>query len=234
MSEFSTALALALDLLRHADPTLVDIVLRSLRVSLLALAISGVLGFALAALITVTRFPGRTLLIIGINAAMGLPPVVVGLAVYLLLSRAGPLGDWGLLFSPTAMVIAQVVLVTPLICGLARQTLEDAWREYAELFASLDLGTLRALSTLLVETRHSLLTTLLAGFGRAISEVGAVLIVGGNIAHVTRVMTTTIAMETSRGNLALALALGFILIFIALLVNAGVFFIRELAARQGA
>ena len=232
MSEFSTALAL--DLLRHADPTLVDIVLRSLRVSLLALAISGVLGFALAALITVTRFPGRTLLIIGINAAMGLPPVVVGLAVYLLLSRAGPLGDWGLLFSPTAMVIAQVVLVTPLICGLACQTLEDAWREYAELFASLDLGTLRALSTLLVETRHSLLTTLLAGFGRAISEVGAVLIVGGNIAHVTRVMTTTIAMETSRGNLALALALGFILIFIALLVNAGVFFIRELAARQGA
>lgn len=234
MSEFSTALALALDLLRHADPALVDIVLRSLRVSLLALAIAGVLGFALAALITVTRFPGRTVLIIGINAAMALPPVVVGLAVYLLLSRAGPLGDWGLLFSPTAMVIAQVVLVTPLICGLARQTLEDAWGEYAELFASLGLGTLRALSTLLVETRHSLLTTLLAGFGRAISEVGAVLIVGGNIAHVTRVMTTTIAMETSRGNLALALALGFILIFIALLVNAGVFFTRELAARQGA
>ncbi len=233
MDEFSAAASLAFTLLAKADPTLVDIVLRSLRVSLSALAIAGSIGLLLAALLTVTRFTGRTLLIIGINAAMGLPPVVVGLAVYLLLSRAGPLGDWGLLFSPTAMVIAQVVLLTPLICGLARQTLEDAWREYGELFASLGLNHFRALCTLLVETRYSLLTTLLAGFGRAISEVGAVLIVGGNIAHVTRVMTTTIAMETSRGNLALALALGFILILLALIINAGVFITREIAQRQG-
>jgi tungstate transport system permease protein len=234
MDEFSAAASLALALVAKADPTLVDIVLRSLRVSLSALAIAGTIGLLLAALLTVTQFPGRSLVIIGINAAMGLPPVVVGLAVYLLLSRAGPLGDWGLLFSPTAMVIAQVVLLTPLICGLARQTLEDAWREYGELFASLDLSPFRALCTLLVETRHSLLTTLLAGFGRAISEVGAVLIVGGNIAHVTRVMTTTIAMETSRGNLALALALGFILILLAMVINAGVFITRGIAQRQGA
>jgi tungstate transport system permease protein len=152
---------------------------------------------------------------------------VVGLLVYLMLSRAGPLGSWGLLFTPSAMVIAQVILVTPIICALSRQTLEDLWVEYAEQLRSLGAHAGQALRTLLWEGRYSLLTAILAGFGRAIAEVGAVLIVGGNIAHLTRVMTTTIALETSRGNLALALALGFILILIALLVNSAVFGLRE-------
>ncbi len=229
MNEFSEAAALALRLVTELDATLMEIVSRSLEVSLIAVGIATVLGLTMGALLAVTRFRGRRLCIIMISALMGLPPVVVGLCVYLLLSRAGPFGDRGLLFTPSAMVIAQVILITPIICALSRQTLEDLWTEYSEQLRSLGVGTLQALQTLLWEARYSLVTAVLAGFGRAIAEVGAVLIVGGNIAHVTRVMTTTIALETSRGNLALALALGLILISIALLVNGTAFALRELA-----
>ncbi len=229
MAELTAAAEIAWRLVTRGDATLIETVQRSLEVSLLAVACAAAIGLTSGALLAVTRFRGRKLLIVAINALMGLPPVVVGLLVYLLLSRAGPLGAWGLLFTPTAMVIAQVILVTPIICALSRQTLEDLWSEYAEQLRSLGVDAWQALRTLLWEGRYSLLTAILAGFGRAIGEVGAVLIVGGNIAHVTRVMTTTIALETSRGNLALALALGFILIVIAMLVNGTAFVLRELA-----
>ncbi len=218
---------MAWQLVSRGDAVLLETVSLSLKVSLLAVACSAVVGLTLGALLAVTRFPGRKLLIVASNALLGLPPVVVGLLVYLMLSRTGPLGSWGLLFTPSAMVIAQIILVTPIICALSRQTLEDLWAEYAEQLRSLGANAGQALRTLLWEGRYSLLTAILAGFGRAIAEVGAVLIVGGNIAHVTRVMTTTIALETSRGNLALALALGLILILIALLVNCAVFGLRE-------
>ncbi|MSR13855.1 MAG: ABC transporter permease subunit [Gammaproteobacteria bacterium] len=229
MNEFADAAVLASKLVLHADATLLEIVRRSLEVSLAAVGCASVLGLSAGALLAVTRFPGRKLCIILTNALMGLPPVVVGLLVYLSLSRTGPFGGWGLLFTPTAMVIAQIVLITPIICALSRQTLEDLWLEYAEQLRSLRVTAFGSLRTLLWEARYSLLTAILAGFGRAIAEVGAVLIVGGNIAHVTRVMTTTIALETSRGDLALALALGFILITIAMLVNGTTFVLRELA-----
>ena len=229
MTELTAAGVLAWQLVTRGDATLIETVQRSLEVSLLAVAVAAVIGLTLGALLAVTRFRGRKLLIVATNALMGLPPVVVGLLVYLLLSRAGPLGAWGLLFTPTAMVIAQVILVTPIICALSRQTLEDLWSEYAEQLRSLGVDAWQALRTLLWEGRYSLLTAILAGFGRAIGEVGAVLIVGGNIAHVTRVMTTTITLETSRGNLALALALGLILVVIAMLVNGTAFVLRELA-----
>lgn len=229
MAELTAAGVLAWQLVTRGDATLIETVQRSLEVSLLAVAVAAVIGLTLGALLAVTRFRGRKLLIVATNALMGLPPVVVGLLVYLLLSRSGPLGAWGLLFTPTAMVIAQVILVTPIICALSRQTLEDLWSEYAEQLRSLGVDAWQALRTLLWEGRYSLLTAILAGFGRAIGEVGAVLIVGGNIAHVTRVMTTTITLETSRGNLALALALGLILVVIAMLVNGAAFILRELA-----
>ncbi len=229
MTELTAAGVLAWQLVTRGDATLIETVQRSLEVSLLAVAVAAVIGLTLGALLAVTRFRGRKLLIVATNALMGLPPVVVGLLVYLLLSRAGPLGAWGLLFTPTAMVIAQVILVTPIICALSRQTLEDLWSEYAEQLRSLGVDAWQALRTLLWEGRYSLLTAILAGFGRAIGEVGAVLIVGGNIAHVTRVMTTTITLETSRGNLALALALGLILVVIAMLVKGTAFVQRELA-----
>jgi len=227
----SEALGTALRLLADLDPKLVEIVLLSLSVSLTAVAIAAVLGFPLGAVIAVGRFPGRQTLIVVLNALMGLPPVVVGLAIYLLLSRAGPLGSLGILFTPSAMVIAQAVLILPIIAALSRQAIEDAWREYEELLRSLGAGRVNAALTLLWDARFSLVTTVLAGFGRAAAEVGAVMIVGGNIDGVTRVMTTTIALETSKGDLPLALGLGFILISIVLAVNAAAYMIKEAAQR---
>lgn len=232
MNELHAAIRLAGEMLAGSDPVLFDIVSRSLLVSLSATLLASVLGLMLAAGLVVRRFRGRAVVLVLLNTAMGLPPVVVGLLIYLLLSRAGPLGGWGLLFSPGAMVIAQVTLVTPLIAALGRQVLEDTAQEYGELLKSLGATRTQQLATLLWEARYSLLTVILAGFGRAIAEVGAVLIVGGNIAHVTRVMTTAIAMETSRGNLALALALGLVLILTAVAVNLTVFTLQSLARRQ--
>lgn len=226
------ALATALALLIALDPKLVEIVLLSLRVSLSAVGIAALLGFPLGAAIAVGRFPGRKTLIVFLNAFMGLPPVVVGLIVYLLLSRAGPLGALGILFTPAAMVIAQTVLILPIIAALSRQAIEDAWREYEEQLRSLGAGRASAAMTLLWDTRFSLLTTVLAGFGRAAAEVGAVIIVGGNIDGVTRVMTTTIALETSKGDLPLALGLGIILIAIVVAVNAAASLTKDLAQRR--
>jgi len=225
---FGTALRLLVDL----DPKLVEIVLLSLSVSLTAVAIAALLGFPLGAAIAVGRFPGRRTLIVLLNALMGLPPVVVGLVIYLLLSRAGPLGSFGILFTPSAMVIAQTVLILPIIAALSRQAIEDAWGEYQEQLRSLGASRLASALTLLWDTRFSLLTTVLAGFGRAAAEVGAVIIVGGNIDGVTRVMTTTIALETSKGDLPLALGLGMILIAIVVAVNAAAYLTKELAQRR--
>lgn len=233
MTEVSEALRTAIHLLATFDPDLAEIVGRSLQVSVLAVLCAACVGLSVGALLAIARFPGRKWLIVLINGLMGLPPVVVGLLVYLLLSRSGPLGAWGLLFSPTAMIIAQTILVTPIICALSRQVLEDLWHEYAEQLRSLGTGTLQALRTLVWEARYSLVTVVMAGFGRAIGEVGAVLIVGGNIAHVTRVMTTTIALESSRGDLALALALGFILVTMAIAVNSFAHLVREISVRNG-
>ena len=231
MSDFYTAFAAAMGLLLGMDGQFLEIVRLSLQVSLSAVAVASVIALPLAGAIALARFPGRRFLVVFMNALMGLPPVVVGLMVYLLLSRSGPFGEFGLLFTVTGMIIAQCILVTPLIAALARQVLEDLWREYAEQLQSLGARGWRAVFTLLWEGRHSLLTVVLAGFGRAIAEVGAVLIVGGNIAHYTRTMTTAIALETSRGDLALALALGIVLIIIACIVNACVFISRDIAER---
>jgi tungstate transport system permease protein len=209
-----------------------EIVALSLQVSLSAVALATALGLPLGAAVAVGRFTGRRALIVLLNALMGLPPVVVGLAVYLLLSRAGPLGELGLLFTPAAMVIAQTVLITPIIAALARQAIEDAWREYEEQLRSLGAGRMSAAMTLVWDTRFSLLTAVLAGLGRASAEVGAVMIVGGNIDGVTRVMTTTIALETSKGDLPLALGLGVVLIAIVLALNAGAMLVKEAAQRR--
>jgi len=228
----SEALTAALALLVGLDAKLIEIVLLSLRVSLSAVAIAALLGLPLGAAIAVGRFPGRQTVIVVLNALMGLPPVVVGLLVYLLLSRAGPLGALGILFTPSAMVVAQAILILPIIAALSRQAIEDAWREYEEQLRSLGAGRVDAALTLLWDTRFSLLTTILAGFGRAAAEVGAVMIVGGNIDGVTRVMTTTIALETSKGDLPLALGLGMILIAIVVSVNAAAYLIKELAQRR--
>ncbi len=228
----SEALSTALALLIGLDSKLVEIVLLSLRVRLSAVAIAALLGLPLGAAIGVGRFPGRQTVIVLLNAMMGLPPVVVGLLVYLLLSRAGPLGPLGILFTPSAMVIAQSILILPIIAALSRQAIEDAWREYEEQLRSLGAGRVNAALTLLWDTRFSLLTTILAGFGRAAAEVGAVMIVGGNIDGVTRVMTTTIALETSKGDLPLALGLGMILIAIVIAVNAAAYLTKELAQRR--
>ncbi len=233
MDNFGAAFAAAFELILGLDPELVAIVALSLRISLLAVACAAVLGLPLGAGIAVHRFPGRQGVIVLLNALMGLPPVVAGLVIYLLLSRAGPLGELGLLFTPTAMVIAQTVLVTPIVAALTRQTIEDLHEEYDEQLRSLGLSRAQAVATLLWDGRYSLLTALLAGFGRAIAEVGAVIIVGGNIAHVTRVMTTTIALETSKGNLELALGLGIILVTLAVMVNAAVMSLRGVTARLG-
>ena len=209
-----------------------QIVALSLQVSLAAVLLATAIGLPLGAAVAVGRFRGRRAVIVLLNALMGLPPVVVGLAVYLLLSRAGPLGSLGLLFTPGAMVIAQTVLITPIIAALARQAIEDAWREYEEQLRSLGAHGLRAALTLLWDTRFSLVTAVLAGLGRASAEVGAVMIVGGNIDGVTRVMTTAIALETSKGDLPLALGLGLVLIAIVLTLNAAAMLVRDAAQRR--
>jgi tungstate transport system permease protein len=209
-----------------------EIVALSLRVSLSAVALATLVGLPLGAAIAVGRFPGRPAVIVLLNALMGLPPVVVGLAVYLLLSRAGPLGALGLLFTPGAMVLAQTVLILPIIAALTRQAVEDAWREYEEQLRSLGVHGLCAALTVLWDVRFSLVTAVLAGLGRASAEVGAVMIVGGNIDGVTRVMTTAIALETSKGDLPLALELGAVLIGIVLLLNAAAFLVKEAAQRR--
>jgi tungstate transport system permease protein len=231
MQDISAAFGLAFGLIVSGDSELAQIVLLSLEISLSAVALAAVLAMPLGAALALFRFPGRGALVVLLNACMGLPPVVVGLFVYLMLSRAGPLGELGLLFTPTAMVIAQAILVTPIIAALTRQTVEDLYAEYREQLRSLGVGPLRAIPTLLWDGRFSLLTAVLAGFGRAAAEVGAVIIVGGNINHVTRVMTTTIALETSKGNLALALGLGFVLLLIVVAVNASLMLVQA-AARQ--
>ena len=223
----------ALGLVAGADPGLYAIVALSLRVSLAATLLAAAIGLPLGAAIAVGRFPGRRPLVVLLNAMMGLPPVVVGLVVYLMLSRAGPLGAWGILFTPAAMVIAQTILITPIMAALSRQFIEDAWREYEEQLTSLGVSRFRAAFTLLGDTRLSLLTVVLAGFGRAAAEVGAVMIVGGNIDGVTRTMTTAIALETSKGDLPLALGLGIVLIAIVLGLNASAYAIREWGARRG-
>ncbi len=231
MQDFGSAFLQAFGLLVALDPNLLEIVGLSLQVSLTAVLIAAVVGMPLGALLAVLRFPGRGAVLVVLNALMGLPPVVVGLLIYLLLSRAGPLGVLQLLYTPTAMIIAQCVLVTPIVAALTRQTVEDLHTEYDEQLRSFGIGPLGSVGTLLWDGRFSLMTALLAGFGRASAEVGAVLIVGGNINHVTRVMTTTIALETSKGNLALALGLGAILIAIAILVNALLYLLRGAATR---
>ncbi|MBI4206131.1 MAG: ABC transporter permease [Betaproteobacteria bacterium] len=232
MTDLIRAFAEAFDLISRLDAKLIEIVALSLAVSLTAVAIATILGLPLGALFAVGRFRGRQMVIVLLNALMGLPPVVVGLLVYLLLSRAGPLGALGILFTPTAMIIAQAILITPIIAALSRQTIEDAWHEYEEQLRSLGAQRLTASVTLLWDTRFSLVTIILAGFGRAAAEVGAVIIVGGNIDGVTRVMTTAIALETSKGDLPLALGLGIILVGLVVALNAGASVIKEAALRR--
>jgi len=232
MQDLAGAVAEAFHLIAAFDPGLAEIVVLSLKVSLSATLCASVLGLPIGALVAISAFPGRSALILLINSLMGLPPVVVGLILYLLLSNAGPMGGFGLLYSPLAMIIAQTVLVTPIVAALARQTLEDLRQEYDEQLRALGVGPLRAVPTLIWDGRFSLLTACLAGFGRAAAEVGAVIIVGGNINHVTRVMTTAIALETSKGDLALALGLGLILLTIAILINALVMGLRATATRS--
>ena len=212
--------ASALQLVLGADPALVGIVGLSLMVSLAAVGIASLVGLPLGAALALLRFPGREVVIVTLNALMGLPPVVAGLAVYLLLSRSGPLGSWGLLFTPQAMVIAQAILVMPIIAALSRQTIADLWLEYRDELAAMNIGPVRRLATLIWDARFSLVTTLLAGFGRAAAEVGAIIIVGGNIEGFTRTMTTAIALETSKGDLPLAMGLGIVLIAIVIAINA--------------
>ncbi len=232
MNDFSSALWTAVDLVTTFDPDLVEIVVLSLKISLMAVLVAALIGLPLGAALALARFPGRRFLVIVLNALMGLPPVVVGLTIYLLLSRAGPLGSMGLLFTPTAMVIAQTVLVAPIIAALARQTVADLHEEYDEHLRAIGSSPIQRMATLLWDGRFRLLTAILAGFGRAIAEVGAVLIVGGNILHSTRVMTTTIALETSKGNLALALGLGLILVSLAISINAAAMLLGEAANRR--
>ena len=226
------AIAEGLQRVFQLDLELWRIVVLSLEVSLSAVALATLLGLPLGAALAVKRFAGRRALIVTLNALMGLPPVVVGLLVYLLLSRAGPLGELGLLFTPGAMVIAQTILILPIIAALARQALEDAWREYEEQLRSLGAEGLQAAVTLLWDARFSLITAVLAGLGRAAAEVGAVMIVGGNIDGVTRVMTTAIALETSKGDLPLALGLGFVLMTIVLALNTAAQLIKDTAQRR--
>ena len=232
MNGFWGVLGEAVSLILVWDPDLVEIIGLSLQVTLTAVAIACVIGLPLGALVGAFSFPGRTAVTVVLNALMGLPPVVVGLIVYLMLSAAGPLGPLGLLYTPTAMIIAQTILVTPIVAALTKQVVEDLHREYAEQFSSLQVGPFDRVVALLRDARYSLLTVALAGFSRAVSEVGAVLIVGGNINHVTRMMTTTIALETSKGNLQLALALGVVLLSMAVMVNAGVMALRASAVRS--
>ena len=232
MSELTDALLLTAELLLRWDPALGEIVRLSLWVSGTAVGVAALVGLPLGSALAVLPFPGRGAVVSVLGALMGLPPVVVGLLVYLLLSRSGPLGAWGLLFTPPAMILAQLVLVLPIIISLSHHTLAALWQDYREPLRSLGASPPQAMWTLLWEGRFQLLTTLLAGLGRALAEVGAVLIVGGNIAHHTRVMTTAIALETSKGDLALALALGFILIALTIGLSGAAQGLNAYAARR--
>jgi tungstate transport system permease protein len=233
MQDLLDAFAAALSLLARRDSGLAEIVGLSLEVTGASLLLASLAGLPLGGVLALISFPGRRAAVILLNSSMGLPPVVVGLVVYLLLSRAGPLGNLGWLFTPKAMIAAQFLLITPIVAALSRQVFEDLWEEYDEQLRSLGAGRLRAIPTLLWDGRFRLLTTVLAGFGRAIGEVGAVIVVGGNIAHSTRVMTTAIALETSKGDLPLALGLGFVLLALALVVNAAAALLRDLGERLG-
>jgi tungstate transport system permease protein len=227
MTDQSTALQLVFS----GDPALFAIVRLSLAVSLSATLLGALLGAPLGAFIALSRFPGRQAVVVALNALMGLPPVVVGLAIYLLLSRSGPLGSFGLLFTAPAMVITQTILVLPIIAALTRQTIEDLWLEYRDELAAMGVGPMRRARTLLWDARFSLVTALLAGFGRAAAEVGSIIIVGGNIEGFTRTMTTTIALETSKGNLSLAIGLGIVLLGIVLAVNIAAWVVKQVGAR---
>jgi tungstate transport system permease protein len=221
----------ALQLVLSGDPALFAIVQLSLVMSVSAVLIAALIGVPAGALLALVRFPGRETVIVVVNALMGLPPVVVGLAIYLLLSRSGPFGYFGLLFTVQAMIIAQTVLVTPIIAALTRQTIEDLWAEYRDELAAMNVGPLRRIATLIWDARFSLVTALLAGFGRAAAEVGSILIVGGNIDGFTRTMTTAIALETSKGDLPLAIGLGIVLISIVIIINALAWGIRRVGER---
>ena len=222
----------ALQLVLAGDPALFAIVRLSLIVSLSAVLLAALVGLPLGAWLALSRFRGREGLIVVLNALMGLPPVVVGLLVFLTLSRSGPLGSWGILFTPQAMIIAQTILITPIIAALTRQTIEDLWLEYRDELEAMNVGTLGSVATLLWDGRFSLLTALLAGFGRAAAEVGAVIIVGGNIDGFTRTMTTAIALETSKGDLPLAIGLGMVLIAIVVVINAAAWGTRRFGERM--
>jgi tungstate transport system permease protein len=224
--------ASALQLVLSGDPALFAIVRLALLVSLSAVAIAALVGIPFGALIALTRFPGRDAVVVVLNAMMGLPPVVVGLAVFLLLSRSGPLGSLGLLFTPQAMVIAQTILIAPILAALTRQTIEDLWAEYRDELIAMNVGPIGRVATLIWDARFSLVTALLAGFGRAAAEVGAIIIVGGNIEGFTRTMTTAIALETSKGDLPLAVGLGVILITIVIAVNALAWMSRRAGERS--
>ncbi len=229
--DVSAAFAAAFGLIFGLDPQFLQIVGLSLRVTLTAVLIAALIGVPLGAWLALSRFPGRSAVVVLVNGLMGLPPVVAGLMVFLLLSRSGPLGSWGLLFTPTAMIIAQTLLVLPIVIALTRSTMEELWSEYREHLTSLGLAGPRAIPTLVWDGRFALATGLLAGFGRASAEVGAVLIVGGNIADHTRTMTTAIALETSKGDLPLALGLGIVLMTLTLVINAAAYGASRVGAR---
>jgi tungstate transport system permease protein len=231
MLDLSAAFSAALRQIATLDPRLIEIIGLSLKVTMTAVSIATIIGFAVGGVLAVYRFPGRGALAALLNALMGLPPVVAGLFVYLLLSNAGPLGVLQLLYTPQAMIFAQVILVIPIVAALTRQTCEDLFEEYREQLRSLGASSLSIVTTLLWDGRYRLVTVVLAGFGRAIAEVGAVMIVGGNIDHVTRTMTTAIALETSKGNIELALALGMVLLAVALAINMVLMGIRRLASQ---
>lgn len=231
MQDFTAAFGAAFRLVVTLDPDLLEIVGLSLQVSLAAVLLATAIGLPIGAALAVSRFPGRGVAVVLLNALMGLPPVVVGLLVYMLLSRAGPLGEYGLLYTPAAMVFAQTILVVPIIAAISRQTIEDLKSEYEDQLRVFGVSAIGTVKTLIWDARYSLLTAVLAGFGRAIAEVGAVIIVGGNINHATRLMTTTIALETSKGNLTLALGLGIVLVTIAIAVNAAVMGLRLSSGR---
>lgn len=232
MTDLYEAIIKAFELIVSADADLLEIVLLSFQVNGMAVLVSCAIGLTLGALLAVYRFPGRAVTLVSLNALMGLPPVVVGLLVYMSLSNSGPLGVLGLLYTPTAMIIAQTILITPIIAALTRQSLELIYSEYHEQLRSLGVSKLQMAQTLLWDGRYQLTTVVLAGFGRAVAEVGAVMIVGGNINHLTRIMTTAIALETSKGNLSLAMALGIILIILAFIINALVHLINTSAERH--
>jgi tungstate transport system permease protein len=227
MGDIGEGLLLALRLVGHWDADLVEIVALSLRVSLTAVLLATLVGLPLGAALALFRFRGRTLLVVLVDTAMGLPPVVLGLLAYLLLSRSGPLGALNLLFTPEAMILVQWLLATPIVAGIARPVVAALWEEYRDLLRSLNARAWQAVLTVLWEGRVGLFTAVLAGFGRAIAEVGAVLVVGGNILHVTRVMTTAIALETSKGDLALAMGLGIVLVALSAAVNGAVYLLQS-------